>query len=304
MPSISANGITIEYDERGSGDPLLMVMGLGAQLIHWPDEFADQLAAAGFRAIRFDNRDSGLSTEFDWEPPTMRKSLANSFRKKDAGVGYTLSDMSDDAFGLMDALGIASAHVVGASMGGMIVQTMAIEHPERVRSLTSIMSNTGDRKNGNIALRVLPAFMRHKPVRETAAETGTELYSRFVGSSWDRDSHYERSLRGVQRSFRPQGSGRQIAAISAGPDRTAALRELEIPALVIHGLADKLVKPSGGVATAKAIPGSQLLMFPDMGHDLPMTRWEEIIDAIRDLADRADDPADQDDQTAADGTAP
>ncbi len=302
MPSVQANGITIEYDERGSGDPLLMVMGLGAQLIHWPEEFTSQLAARGFRVIRFDNRDAGLSTEFQWDPPSMTKSLMASLRKRDPGVGYTLSDMSDDAFGLMDALGIQSAHIVGASMGGMIAQTMAIEHPERVRSLTSIMSHTGDRKNGNIAMAVLPAFMRHKPVKETAAETGTDLYARFVGSSWDRQTHLERSRLGVERSFRPQGGARQIAAIAASPDRTPDLRRLDVPTLVIHGLQDKLVKPSGGYATVKAIPGAQLLVFPDMGHDLPMNRWDEMITAIRHLADRAENgETGNDDLALADG---
>jgi pimeloyl-ACP methyl ester carboxylesterase len=291
MPSADVNGITIEYVEQGVGDPLLMIMGWGAQLIDWPDGLVDLLADIGFRVIRFDNRDSGLSTELDWEPPSLGQTFVRGTLKRDLKVGYTMSDMADDAAGLLEYLDIESAHVVGASMGGMIAQTLAIEHPDRVRTLTSIMSNTGDRKNGRIAAKLVPKMLKHKPTRENAAELGAELYSNFVGPHWDYKESLERGRARVARSWRPRGSARQIAAVGASPDRTEALRNLAIPALVIHGLLDSLVLPSGAIATAKAIPGSQLLLFPDMGHDLPEPRWEDIVSAIRLQADRADHAA-------------
>lgn len=288
MPAADVNGITIEYEEQGVGDPLLMIMGWGAQLIDWPDGLVDGFADNGFRAIRFDNRDSGLSTEFDWEPPSLGLTFVRGTLKRDMKVGYTLSDMADDAAGLLDVLGIESAHVVGVSMGGMIAQTLAIEQPDRVRTLTSIMSNTGDRRNGSITPRLVPKMLKHKPTPENAPELGAKLYSNFAGPHWSYEEALERGRARVARSWRPQGSARQIAAVAASPDRTEALNNLDVPTLVIHGLLDSLVLPSGGIATAKAVPGSQLLMFADMGHDLPEPRWDDIVSAIRLQADRAD----------------
>ncbi len=288
MPSVEANGIRIEYVEQGVGDPLLLIMGWGAQLIDWPDGLVDLLAESGFRVIRFDNRDAGLSSEMDWQPPSLLKSFVLGTFKRDIPVGYTLSDMADDAAALLDALEIDSAHVVGASMGGMIAQTMAIEHPDRVRSLTSIMSNTGDGRNGRIATKLVPRMLKHKPTRETAPELGVELFKHFAGPHFNPTEALERGHQRVARSWRPAGSGRQIAAIAASGDRTEGLKNLAMPTLVIHGLADTLVLPSGGMATAKAVPGSQLLMFADMGHDLPEPRWEDMVSAIRIQADRAD----------------
>jgi len=288
MPSVDANGIRIEYEEQGVGEPLLLIMGWGAQLIDWPDGLVDLLADSGFRVIRFDNRDSGLSSEMDWTPPSLLKSFVLGTFKRDIPVGYDLSDMADDAASLLDALEIDSAHVVGASMGGMIAQTMAIDHPDRVRSLTSIMSNTGDGRNGRIAAKLVPRMLKHKPTRHNAPELGAELFQHFAGPHFNPDEALERGRARVARSWRPAGSGRQVAAIAASGDRTAALRNLDVPTLVIHGLADTLVLPSGGFATAKAIPGSQLLMFADMGHDLPEPRWEDMVSAIRIQADRTD----------------
>ena len=169
MASVQANGITIEYELTGEGDPLLLVMGLGGQLTDWPEGFPEQLAAQGFQVITFDNRDIGLSTEFDWEPPSQAKSVMGMLAKRPPKTGYLLSDMANDAAGLLDALGIESAHVVGMSMGGMIAQTLTIEHPQRVRSLTSIMSNPGDRKSGRIAPKVLSNIVRMKPPTKATA---------------------------------------------------------------------------------------------------------------------------------------
>ena len=280
MASVEANGITIEYEEQGSGEPLLLVMGLAGQLSDWSPEFLDALAAH-FRVIRFDNRDIGLSTEFSGTPPTDRQLAKALLLRRPIESEYRLSDMADDAAGLLDALGIDAAHVVGMSMGGMIGQTMAINHPHRVRSLTSVMSNTGDRKNGGIHRKVLRKLARRKPpTRETAAQDSVDAFRLFAGSSWDPQRHLERAQISVDRSWRPAGVARQNAAILASPDRTPDLAKVTTPTLVIHGLQDKLVKPSGGIATARAIPGSRLLMFPDMGHDLPETRRAETVEAI------------------------
>ncbi len=291
MAQAQSNGITIEYEEHGrdaGGEPLLLVMGLGGQLTDWSDEWVDGLVDAGFHVIRFDNRDIGLSTEFDWKPPTQAELARSLVTRRPGSAGYKLSDMADDAVGLLDALEIDAAHVVGISMGGMIAQTMSIHHPERVRSLTSIMSNTGDRKHGGVHRTVIRKMARRPaPNRATAAQDSVDAFRMWSGSSWDPEAHLERATRSVARSFRPAGTARQNAAIFASPDRTAALKRITAPTLVIHGLQDKLVRPSGGTATAKAVPGSRLLMFPDMGHDMPRNRFGEMIEAIVANAKRA-----------------
>ena len=288
MASVRANGITIEYESTGEGQPLLLVMGLGGQLTDWPEGFPEQIAAQGFQVITFDNRDIGLSTEFDWEPPTQVKSVIGMLAKRPPKAGYLLRDMANDAAGLLDALGIESAHVVGMSMGGMIAQTLTIEHPQRVRSLTSIMSNPGDRKSGRIAPKIMPKIARMKPpTKETAADRSTEMFKLFSGPHYDAVEHAHRTQMSAERSFRPKGTARQTAAIMASPDRTAGLRGVVVPTLIVHGLMDKLVLPSGGIATARAVPDSRLLMFPDMGHDLPAPRHTEIIAAIKRNTDRA-----------------
>ena len=288
MASVQANGITIEYETRGEGEPLLLVMGLGGQLTDWPEGFVDLLTDAGFRVIAFDNRDQGLSTEFDWEAPSQVRAAMTALFKRSPKAEYLISDMALDAVGLLDALDIDRAHVVGMSMGGMIAQTIAIDHPERVLSLTSIMSNTGDRKNGRIAPSIMPKLAKMKtPTRENAAERSVEMFKLFSGSHYDPSEHLRRSKISVERAFHPEGTKRQTAAIMASPDRTPALQQLDVPTLVVHGLMDKLVRPSGGTATAAAILGSRLLMFPDMGHDLPDQRHQELVDAIRRIANRA-----------------
>jgi pimeloyl-ACP methyl ester carboxylesterase len=287
MASVEANGITIEYEESGSGDPLLLVMGLNGQLIDWPAGLIDALVDEGFRVIRFDNRDAGLSTEFSGPPPTTRQMLRRVVFRTRVQPEYTLSDMARDAVGLLDALGIERAHVAGMSMGGMIAQLIAIEHPSRVLSLTSIMSNTGSRWIGLPTAKVLAYVARRKPVpAELAIEPAVELFRLISGSTFDDAEFREMAKASIVRSYRPAGTARQLAAILAAKDRTPRLRELDVPTLVIHGTLDSLVRPNGGIATAKAVPGARLLMFNDMGHDLPHTRWHEIASAIRANADR------------------
>lgn len=289
MTSIQSNGITIEYQSVGTGDPLLLIMGLGGQLVDWPEGFPELLADQGFRVITFDNRDQGLSTEFGWEPPSQVKSVLGMLAKRPPKADYLIDDMADDSAGLLDAIGIESAHVVGMSMGGMIAQSLAIGHPTRVKSLTSIMSHTGDGKNGRIAVSLMRKLARSpKPTRDNAVDQSVENFRLFSGPHFDEEVHRIRAKTSVERSFRPLGTARQTAAIMASPDRTEALGRLTLPTLVVHGLVDPLVRPSGGTATANAIPGSRLLMFPDMGHDLPVPRRAEIVTAIRRNADRAD----------------
>lgn len=288
MATVEANGITIEYETVGDGEPLLLVMGLGGQLTDWPPGFVQRLAEQGFQVIVFDNRDSGLSTEFDWEPPTQVKSVLSAMARRAVRTGYHLTDMAADAAGLLQALGHRAAHVVGMSMGGMIAQTMAIEHPERVRSLTSIMSNTGDRRHGRIAVKTMAKLARQPaPTPDTAVELSIRNFRMFSGPHFDEGEHRRRATVSVSRSFRPTGTARQTAAIMASPDRTEALGRVRAPTLVVHGLVDSLVLPSGGVATAKAVPGARLVMYPDMGHDLPAPRWDEMVAAVRRNAERA-----------------
>lgn len=289
MASVEANGMTIEYDIRGDGEPMLLVMGLAGQLVDWPDDFVDLLVDQGFKVIRFDNRDIGLSTKTNWTPPSDAKTIRSMITRRPLpGVGYTISDMAADAAGLLDALGIADAHVVGMSMGGMIAQELAINHPQKVRSLCSVMSNTGDRKNGGIAASLLAKMARRKPpTKATAADASVELFSLIAGPHYDPIEHRKLVALNIERSFAPDGVARQTAAIAGSRNRTPFLALVKAPTLVIHGLVDPLVKPSGGVATAKAVPGARLLAFPDMGHDLPRPRWFEMRDAIIENCGRA-----------------
>jgi pimeloyl-ACP methyl ester carboxylesterase len=288
MASVQANGITIEYDVHGEGDPLLLVMGLGGQLIDWTADIVDEFVARGFRVIRYDNRDTGLSTEFDWEPPSQVKTITAMVARRPIHADYEIGDMAADGAGLLDALGIESAHVVGASMGGMIAQTMAIEHPDKVRTLTSIMSNTGDRKNGGISKKLMAKLVRRPEItRENAVDESVKLFRLISGPHFDAVEHRRLATADVERSFRPEGTARQTAAIAASPDRTEGLAGVTAPTLVIHGLADPLVLPSGAVATTRAVPGSRLVLYPDMGHDIPAPRHAEIADEIRRHADRA-----------------
>lgn len=288
MPTVKANGIDIHYEDEGSGEPILLVMGLGGQLIDWPERIVQSLVGAGFRVIRHDNRDVGLSQGFDWQAAPQWRQAAALITKRRIEAGYAVTDMADDAAHLLAALGIDSAHVAGASMGGMIAQSMAIHHPGKVRSMCSIMSNTGDRRSGGIHRSLLRKLARAKPPsRDNAAEYLTDQYELFAGSAWNKAEHLERTRRSIERAWRPAGTARQSAAIMASPDRTADLGLVTAPTLVVHGLQDRLVMPSGGIATAKAVPGSRLLMFPDMGHDMPASRNDEMVSAMVANAERA-----------------
>ncbi len=277
-----SNGLTIEYDLRGEGEPILFVMGLGGQLIDWPEEFVDLFVSRGYQAILFDNRDAGLSSQSDWEPPTTRKSMMSMLSRRPLrGVGYTVEDMAVDAAQLLGVLNIDSAHIVGISMGGMIAQAMAVNHPNKVRSLCSIASKPGDRKSGGIALSLIRKLRkRPEPTFENAVDESVRMFRAISGDHFDAERHRLNATASVQRSFTPTGTARQAAAIGASPDRTKRLAKVTVPTLVIHGMKDPLVKPSGGIATARVIPSSRLLMLPDTGHDLPRPRWQELCDAI------------------------
>ncbi len=278
---MQSNGIELAYDVRGSGPAVLLVMGLGAQMIAWREDFCDAIAEAGHTVIRFDNRDVGRSTMIDAPAPSPAVLLRKRLTKRTPDAPYVLSDMAADALGLLDGLGIDQAHVVGVSMGGMIAQTMAIEAPERVLSLCSIMSTTGNPKKGNAAPAVLAKMAKAQDrTRESAVADSTEFFRLISGPHFDPDEHAAMVEATLARSFDQRGVARQMAAIMASPDRTRRLRKLDLPTLVIHGLRDKLVRPSGGIATAKAIPNSRLLMFNDMAHDLPAPRRDEIIEAM------------------------
>jgi pimeloyl-ACP methyl ester carboxylesterase len=289
MASVETNGITIEYEVAGHGDPLVLIMGLGGQLVDWPDGLVDQLVGEGFRVIRLDNRDSGLSTAIDASTPTVGELAKQAILHRGDCAAYRLDDLADDTAGLLESLGVERAHVAGFSMGGMIAQALAIRHPDRVSSLTSMGSTTGNPKVGRPAPRIVRIVLkrRHHPTREGAVDSAVELFERISGPTFEPAEFRALAEASVERSFRPDGTTRQLACILCSPDRTEALGHVSVPTLVVHGMLDPLVRPSGGVATAKAVPGARLVMFNDMGHDLPRTRWAEIAHEIRTNADRA-----------------
>jgi pimeloyl-ACP methyl ester carboxylesterase len=281
------------YERFGDADdpPMLLVMGLGTQMLGWHEEFCETLAGRGFHVIRFDNRDIGRSTRLSHLPAPTVKQLALRDRR---AAAYSLDDMADDAVGLLEHLDIAGAHVVGASMGGMIAQAIAIRHPDRVRSLVSIMSSTGSRLTGRPALGVLPTFLKPTPrTREGYVEHIVRLFEAIGSPGFERDEAEHRAMleRAYDRGIDPAGSARQLAAIMTARNRAPELRRIGVPTLVIHGTADRLVNPSGGRATAKAIPGARLLLIDGMGHDLPRGAWPQIVDAIADNAARSSAPA-------------
>jgi pimeloyl-ACP methyl ester carboxylesterase len=283
MASVDVStGMTLEYDIRGEGEPILFVQGWRGQLIDYTDEFVDMFVDEGYQAIRFDNRDVGLSTQTEWTPGPLRKALWSMLRRRPVkGAGYTVEDMAADAAALLEALDLESAHIVGLSMGGMITQAMAINHPSKVKSMCSVMSHTSDRKNGGIALSLMREIGRQPaPTLENSVDQSVIGFRAVSGDHFDEEEHRKLATEGLNRSFTPRGVDRQATAVAASPDRTARLRYVTAPALVIHGLQDPLIKPTGGIATAAAIPGSRLLMLPDMGHNLPRPRWEEMRDAM------------------------
>jgi pimeloyl-ACP methyl ester carboxylesterase len=288
------NGITLCYEAFGEpSDPTaLLIMGLGTQMVAWHEDFCRELAGEGFHVVRFDNRDAGRSTHVRGAPPTIRQLLLRSKR----AARYTLADMAGDAAALLRELDTGPAHVIGASMGGMIAQTLAARHPERVRSLVSIMSNTGALSNGQPALRMYPFFLRRPALdRDEYVAHFTRLFAAIGSTGLPRDPQEIRELAALSydRDHDPAGTGRQLAAIIASGDRTSELRRIVAPTLVVHGTADPLVRPSGGRATARAIPGAKLMRVPGMGHDLPRAVWPRLIEAIGENAVRAGGPPDR-----------
>ena len=282
--------IEICFETFGSPeDPaMLLVMGLGTQMVAWPEGLCGRLAARGFFVIRYDNRDVGRSTHLRrHRPPTTRQLL---LRDKSAAK-YSLADMAADGIGLLDRLGIERAHVVGASMGGMVAQTMAARHPDSVLSLASIMSNTGHRWKGTPGLRIYPLFLRRPASnREGAVESFVSAF-KLIGSPgfpFDEDETRKAAELSYDRGYDRAGAGRQLAAIIAAGDRTAELRGIAAPTVVIHGTKDRMVRPSGGRATAAAIPGARLVTIEGMGHDLPRGAWDRMVDAIVANTERAD----------------
>ncbi|MDA2974774.1 MAG: alpha/beta hydrolase [Actinomycetota bacterium] len=290
MAQAAVNGITIEFEEYGSGDPLLLVMGLSGQLTDWPPELIEHLVAAGFRVIAPDNRDIGLSTEMSGEG-LARSALVKAMLGRPVKAPYSLSDMASDAVGVLDHLGIDRAHVVGMSMGGMISQEIAIGWPDRVLSLTSIMSHTGDRRHGlakpSLLWRITRLGDPDPSNPSSVVDNSMKIWQWISGPTYDEAVARQRIEAGVERSIRVQGTARQTAAIFASRDRTPLLASVKCPTLVVHGMVDPLVTPSGGRTTAKAVPGARLIEFPDMGHDLPTNRIPEIVEEIRRNADRA-----------------
>ncbi len=286
----AAGDLSLCYQTFGAPDaaPLLLVMGLSSQMLLWDEDFCETLAGRGFRVIRFDNRDVGRSTVLHDAPiPSQWQLLMRDPR----AAAYSLDEMAADAVGLLDHLDVDRAHVVGASMGGMIAQLMAINHPERVRSLVSIMSTTGARRVGRPHPRIAMRLLR-RPSRDRAGfiEDHLETY-RQIGSrgfAFEEDRKRERAGRCFDRGIHPAGGARQLAAVVTAPDRTARLRAVRTPTTVIHGDADPLVHVSGGRATAAAVPGSRLVILPGMGHDLPRERWPQILDAVAETAAAAD----------------
>ncbi len=285
-------GITLCYETFGdpSDPPALLVMGLGTQMIAWHEDFCRELAARGLYVVRYDNRDIGHSTHLSGPPPTIAQLLTRSPR----AARYSLADMAEDAAGLLRELDLAPAHVIGASMGGMIAQVLAARHPGSVRSLVSIMSNTGSLRSGQPSLRVYSTFLRAAPRQRDAFIEHMAGVFRTIGSPpplRDLDQARELIAASYDRDHDPDGPGRQLAAIIAAGNRTPELRRISAPTLVVHGRADRLIGPSGARATARAIRGARLMMVDGMGHDLPRALWPVLIDAIAAHAAAADTAA-------------
>ena len=280
--------IELCYEQFGNtSDPtMLLVMGLGTQMIAWRTEFCERLVAHGFHVVRFDNRDIGRSSRVRGPVPTPFQLLTQS---RKAGV-YRLKDMAEDAFGLLDHLGVERAHVVGASMGGMIAQSMAALHPERVLSLCSIMSTTGNRLVGQPHMKLYPLFLsRPDNTPEAYRERIQKIFALIGSPGFEHDPAELEQLvsESLERGHDPAGSARQLGAITASGNRTAQLTKITAPTVVIHGTKDILVRPSGGKATARAIKGAKLVMIEGMGHDMPRDAWPQIIDAIVENTRRA-----------------
>lgn len=291
MPRAHGNGVELEYETVGdpAGRPLLLVQGLGAQLISVEDGLCQELASRGFLVIRYDNRDAGLSTWFDDARPV---NPAAVWGGDHSTLAYTLEDMADDAVAVLDAAGAEAAHVAGISLGGMIAQLLATRYPTRVRSLASIMSTTGDRAVGQPTAEAASVLMSSMPGdRERyidQAVANTRAISSGTAYPFDEDAVRRGAARGFDRAYHPKGTGRQFAAILAAGDRAAALGQIRVPTVVVHGEQDQIIGVSGGEATAAAIGGARLLRVPGLGHELPPGFWPVLADALVEVADRAD----------------
>ena len=294
MPRATRDAIEFEYDVFGAetGEPLLLIMGLGAQMVLWDEGFCEKLAAEGHRVIRFDNRDIGLSTWLDdLGVPNMAELFAAGARGEPMQIPYTLDDMADDAVAVIDALGIDSAHICGASMGGMIAQALAIRHPARVRSLTSIMSTTGNSDLPPASPEAMAVLTEPMPDDRAAVVERSIKSDAIIGSpAYPGQPEVLRERAGMlfDRSFHPVGSARQMAAIMAHGDRGPALRKIDVPALIIHGQSDALVPVEGGIDTHEAIADSELMLIDGMGHNLPPQLWDSIVARISALTARVD----------------
>jgi len=277
-------GMELEYDTFGSAsDPtLLLVMGFTAQLTAWDDQFCRLLAAGGLHVVRFDNRDCGLSTKLDGHEVDLGAVMAAALTEQPVpAVPYTLSDMAADAIGLLDHLGVERAHIMGASMGGMIVQTMAIEHPHRVASMVSVMSMPGEPEVGQPTPEAAAALSAPPPADRQAYIDSAPQWMTWQSRRYaDIDRVKQNAARDYDRSFYPEGAPRQLAAIYASGRRTEGLQRVTAPTLVIHGRDDTLITPSGGFRTAELVPGAHLLFLADMGHDIPEPLWPVVVDAV------------------------
>jgi pimeloyl-ACP methyl ester carboxylesterase len=292
VPHAHVNGLDIAYDSYGSGEPLLLVMGLGSQRLMWHERLCERFVAAGFQVVRFDNRDIGESSWLDHlgTPPT-RTNLARSVLRLPIQASYDLTDMADDTAALIEHLGWESAHVVGASLGGMIAQTLALRHGARVRSLTSIMSTPGKRRFFLQRPAGLFKVIAGGPTeREAWTEYWIELFRFLCGPhmAYDEARMRELATEVYAVGLHPLGTARQLAAIMRSGDRTEALQDVDVPTLVIHGTADPLVPPSAGRATAAAIPNARCQLYEGMGHNMPSVIWDRL---VSDIAGHAQDAA-------------
>ena len=292
---ISANGVAIEVEDHGSpqGEPLLLIMGLGMQLVAWHEDFVESLVQRGFRVIRFDNRDIGLSESFDrFGAPKLGLDALKFALGLRVASPYTLADMAADSVGVLDALGIPKAHICGASMGGMIAQQIGVRHPDRVKSLTLMMTSTGARKLPGPSLKVRSALMS-RPKDPTDIESViahyVALYQLIGSPGYPPADGYVRSRlqMSVRRSYRPAGTARQMVAIAADGDRSPLVAQIRVPTQIIHGKADPLVPVAAGRDLAAKIPGSELDLIDGMGHDLPVALWPRFVAGIASAAWRS-----------------
>jgi pimeloyl-ACP methyl ester carboxylesterase len=292
VPTAVNGSVELHYETFGDAtDPaLLLVNGLGSQCIRYRVEWVERFVAAGFFTIRFDNRDVGLSTIIDAPVPDLREVRAALAAGERPKVPYLLSDMALDALAVLDAAGVERAHVMGVSMGAMIAQTMAIEHPHRMRSLTSVMSTTGDPDVGQSSpeanrLLMTPA----EPTREGVAARAVEAAKVYGSPDYiDEERLTAMAIQDFERSFQPAGTARQLAAVTASGSRSQALRSVRVPTLVLHGDQDRLIDPSGGRRTAEVIPGAGFELLEGMGHDYPPAYWDRIVGLVREHAHAAD----------------